>query len=86
MKDAKAAKTVKPAVPSLVVAGTPPVIFLDANVLLPQYLRSVFLDLAEAGLVHAHERELQAFPQCLAVLCVVQHLRLTGVETVAMYS
>ncbi|MBR8657261.1 PIN domain-containing protein [Achromobacter sp. Marseille-Q0513] len=29
-------------------------VFLDANILLPQYLRSTFLDLADAGLIQAH--------------------------------
>jgi hypothetical protein len=43
--------------PPLVQAGSAPVLFLDANVLLPEYLRSIFLDLADAGLVRAHWSE-----------------------------
>ena len=31
-----------------------PLLYLDANVLLPEYLRAVFLDLADAGLVRVH--------------------------------
>lgn len=31
-----------------------PCVYLDANVLLPEYLRSVFLDLADAGLIQVH--------------------------------
>lgn len=31
-----------------------PLLYLDSNVLLPQYLRCVFLELAEAALVHVH--------------------------------
>jgi hypothetical protein len=31
-----------------------PLLYLDANVLLPVYLRAVFLDLADAGLVRVH--------------------------------
>lgn len=31
-----------------------PLLYLDANVLLPAYLRAVFLDLADAGLVRVH--------------------------------
>lgn len=57
----RAAVAVAPAaaaapLPALVAfpAGAAPVVFLDANILLPQYLRSVFLDLAEVGLVQAH--------------------------------
>lgn len=38
----------------MVVAGQVPLLYLDANVLLPAYLRSVFLDLAEAALVRVH--------------------------------
>lgn len=35
----------------LVEAGRVPLLYLDANILLPEYLRAVFLDLADAGLV-----------------------------------
>lgn len=31
-----------------------PLLYLDANVLLPAYLRAIFLDLADAGLVRVH--------------------------------
>ncbi|MCC6716804.1 MAG: PIN domain-containing protein [Acetobacteraceae bacterium] len=31
-----------------------PLLYLDANVLLPEYLRAIFLDLADAGLVRVH--------------------------------
>jgi predicted nucleic acid-binding protein len=37
-----------------VVAGPVPLVFLDANVLLPQYLRSVFLELAYAEMLVVH--------------------------------
>jgi hypothetical protein len=37
----------------LVVPGAPPVSFLDANILIPEYLRSIFLELSEAGLLQA---------------------------------
>lgn len=57
MKGGAPAEAVKVALSPLVVPGTPPLLFLDANILLPQYLRSVFLDLAEAELVHAHWSE-----------------------------
>ena len=40
--------------PALVRPGQIPLAYLDANVLLPQYLRSVFLDLADAGLIQVH--------------------------------
>jgi predicted nucleic acid-binding protein len=43
-----------PPVAPLVVAGEAPLLYLDANVLLPAYLRSVFLDLADAALVRVH--------------------------------
>jgi len=39
---------------ALVRPGQNPLVYLDANVLLPQYLRSVFLDLADAGLIRVH--------------------------------
>ena len=35
-------------------ARQPPWLYLDANVLLPQYLRAVFLELADADLVRVH--------------------------------
>jgi hypothetical protein len=38
----------------VVRAGHMPLLFLDANVLLPTYLRAVFLDLADAALVRVH--------------------------------
>lgn len=38
----------------LVLAGHVPLVYLDANILLPEYLRSVFLDLADAGLIRVH--------------------------------
>lgn len=41
----------------LVQAGEVPLLFLDANILLPEYLRSVFLDLADADLVRVHWSE-----------------------------
>ena len=34
--------------------GQVPILYLDANILLPEYLRSCFLDLAHAGLAHVH--------------------------------
>lgn len=39
---------------AVVTQGVVPVAFLDANILIPQYLRMVFLELAEAGLVQIH--------------------------------
>ena len=42
-----------PAAP-LVQPGKTPVVFLDANVLLPEYIRAVFLDLADAGLIEVN--------------------------------
>ena len=47
-----AAGDVAPA--SLVRQGEVPLLYLNANILLPQYLRSVFLDLTDAGLVRVH--------------------------------
>ena len=38
----------------LVESGEVPLLFLDANILLTQYLRSVVLDLADAGLCRVH--------------------------------
>ena len=38
----------------LVVPGQVPRLYLDANILLPQYLRAVFLDLADEQLVRVH--------------------------------
>ncbi|TAM89698.1 MAG: hypothetical protein EPN41_03110 [Candidimonas sp.] len=39
---------------ALVTTGHVPIAYLDANILLPQYLRSVFLDLADAGCIRVH--------------------------------
>jgi hypothetical protein len=39
---------------ALVRPGRVPRVYLDANVLLPQYLRSVFLELADARLIRVH--------------------------------
>ncbi|MBK6851218.1 MAG: hypothetical protein IPG93_06365 [Burkholderiales bacterium] len=39
---------------ALVVVGQTPRLYLDANILLPEYLRSIFLDLADSGLVHVN--------------------------------
>jgi hypothetical protein len=39
---------------ALVLPDQVPLVYLDANILLPQYLRSVFLDLADAGLIRVH--------------------------------
>lgn len=41
----------------VVTQGRVPVVFLDANILIPQYLRMVFLELAEAGIVQIHWSE-----------------------------
>lgn len=41
----------------LVVPGVRPVVFLDANTLIPEYLRSIFLELSEAGLLQANWSE-----------------------------
>ena len=41
----------------LVAPGVPPVVFLDANILIPEYLRSTFLELSEAGLLQANWSE-----------------------------
>ncbi len=38
----------------VVTPGVPPVVFLDANILIPEYLRSIFLELSEAGLLQAN--------------------------------
>ena len=43
----------RPTLAELVQGGRVP-IFLDANVLIPEYLRAVFLDMAEAGLFQPH--------------------------------
>ena len=37
--------------------GVRPVVFLDANILIPEYLRSIFLELSEAGLLQANWSE-----------------------------
>lgn len=50
------AKAVSPAA-ALVPPGQVPLVYLDANILLPQYLRSVFLDLADAGLIRVYWSE-----------------------------
>lgn len=42
---------------SMIDAGRAPLLFLDANVLLPQYLRAVLLDLADEGIVRVHWSE-----------------------------
>ena len=44
----------KPAPAELVPPNGVPLVYLDANILLPEYLRSVFLDLADAGLVRVY--------------------------------
>lgn len=41
----------------VVTPGVPPVVFLDANILIPEYLRSTFLELSEAGLLQANWSE-----------------------------
>ena len=46
--------TAKGASAPLLVAGQIPRLYLDANVLLPQYLRAILLDIADAGLVRVH--------------------------------
>lgn len=45
------------AAPPLVTRGVPPVVFLDANILIPEYLRSIFLELSEAGFLQANWSE-----------------------------
>lgn len=40
--------------PPLVNTGEVPVVYLDANVLIPEYSRSTFLDLAYKGLIQVH--------------------------------
>jgi hypothetical protein len=47
-----AARAAKPG--PLVSPGQVPLLYLDANVLLPEYLRAVILDLADAELVRVH--------------------------------
>ena len=47
-----AARAAKPGL--LVAVGQAPLLYLDANVLLPAYLRAVILDLADAELVRVH--------------------------------
>lgn len=51
-----AARSAAAATP-LVAPGVPPVVFLDANILIPEYLRSIFLELSEAGLLQANWSE-----------------------------
>jgi hypothetical protein len=47
--------TARPPKPGpLVSPGQVPLLYLDANVLLPEYLRAVILDLADAELVRVH--------------------------------
>lgn len=41
----------------LVTPGVATVVFLDANILIPEYLRSIFLELSEAGLLQANWSE-----------------------------
>lgn len=41
----------------LVIPGVPPVVFLDANILIPEYLRTIFLEFGEAGLVQVNWSE-----------------------------
>jgi len=41
----------------LVEPGVVPVVFLDANILIPEYLRSIFLELYEAGFLQANWSE-----------------------------
>lgn len=41
----------------LMTPGVPPVVFLDANILIPEYLRSIFLELGEAGFLQANWSE-----------------------------
>ncbi len=45
---------VKGAAAPIVAVGKVPRLYLDANILLPEYLRAVFLDLADEGLVTVH--------------------------------
>ena len=40
--------------PYVLMPNEQPVVFLDANVLLPTHLRAVFLDYAHAGLLRVH--------------------------------
>ena len=53
-KSKKGGVTAKPVLRAVVTRGQVPVVFLDANILIPQYLRLVFLELAEAGVVQIH--------------------------------
>lgn len=54
---AKAAASLAAAATPLVAPGVPPVVFLDANILIPEYLRSIFLELSEAGILQANWSE-----------------------------
>ena len=54
MSRREAPKAAKRVAPALVQSGEVPQLFLDANILLPQYLRAVFLDLAAAGVIRVH--------------------------------
>lgn len=40
--------------PPLFQSGTVPLVLLDANILIPEYLRAVFLDLGDAGLLRPY--------------------------------
>jgi hypothetical protein len=55
--EARTAASSAAAATPLVVPGVPPVVFLDANILLPEYLRSIFLELSEAGFLEANWSE-----------------------------
>ena len=54
---ARTAATSAAAATPLVVPGVRPVVFLDANILIPEYLRSIFLELSEAGLLQTNWSE-----------------------------
>jgi hypothetical protein len=56
-----AARAAKPG--PLVSPGQVPLLYLDANVLLPEYLRAVILDLADAELVRVHWAS-RSWPRC----------------------
>lgn len=54
---ARTAASAAAAATPLVMPGVRPVVFLDANILIPEYLRSIFLELSEAGLLQANWSE-----------------------------
>lgn len=54
---ARTAASAAAAATPLVTPGVRPVVFLDANILIPEYLRSIFLELSEAGLLQANWSE-----------------------------